>query len=309
MDLLPYLLPSGESLYVEGLMVAEDAHCITVDLQAFARSCPCPVCHTPAERIHSHYQRTFADLPWANLMIKLHLQARKFFCDNAACVQKIFTERFSALIAPSARRTRRLAHQQQQLGLALGGNASARLSAAIDHGASRNTFLRLIRKLPIPAPEAPEVIGIDDWAWLKGHRYGTIIVDRARQQPIAMLDDRDATHLAAWLTEHPTIRIIARDRAGVYAEAATSGAPQAIQVADRFHLLKNLADTLLAVFEQHAKDLRDAPQRLQRSPAYHRCAGSAGGNGGSGAHAAATDPLAEASGSGGATTRSPARAV
>lgn len=258
MDLLPYLLPLAASLCVEGLTVDEDAYCVTVELQAFARSCPCPVCHTPAERIHRHYQRTLTDLPWADLMIRLHLQARTFFCDNAACVRKIFTERLPALVAPSARRTHRLAHQQQQLGLALGGNASARVSAAIDHGASRNTFLRLIRKLPIPVPEAPEVIGIDDWAWLKGQRYGTIIIDLARQRPIAMLEDRDAKTLAVWLKEHPTIRIIARDRAGVYAEAATSGAPQAIQVADRFHLLKNLADTLLDVFAQHAQELRDA---------------------------------------------------
>jgi transposase len=102
---------------------------------------------------------------------------------------------------------------KQQLGLALGGNPSARVSTELDRGASRNTFLRLVRRLPLPEPEAPEVIGIDDWAWKKGQRYGTIITDLERQCPIALLEDREAETVAAWLKEHPTIRIIARDRA------------------------------------------------------------------------------------------------
>jgi transposase len=104
-------------------------------------------------------------------------------------------------------------------------------------------------------PTAPEIIGVDDWAWRKGQRYGTIIVDLQRHRPVAMLADRDAESLASWLREHPTIRIIARDRASTYAEAATKGAPDAVQVADRFHLLRNLSETLLVVCEQHAKQL------------------------------------------------------
>jgi transposase len=148
--------------------------------------------------------------------------------------------------------------QQQRMGLALGGNPGARLSSELDRGASRNTFLRLVRRLPLPEPPAPKVVGIDDWAWKKGQRYGTIITDLERECPIALLEDRDTETLAAWLRRHPTIRIIARDRAGTYAEAATKGAPQATQVADRFHLIGNLADALLPVFEQHAELLSKA---------------------------------------------------
>lgn len=236
MDLLSCILPLGTSLCIEDLAVDTQAQEVTVELEAIAPSCPCPSCQMPAERIHSHYRRTLADLPWASLIVRLSLLVRKFFCDNAACPRKIFTERLSALVAPWARRTLRLTQQQQQLGLALGGNPSARLSSELDRGASRNTFLRLVRRLPLPEPAAPEVIGIDDWAWRKGQRYGTIIVDLERQCPIALLEDRDAETLAAFLKQHPTIRIIARDRAGIYAEGATKGAPQAIQVADRFHL-------------------------------------------------------------------------
>lgn len=258
MDLLPYLLPLGTSFRVAGLIIDADADQVSVELDAIAVGCPCPSCHHLAERIHSHYWRSVVDLPWAALLVHLHLHVRKFFCDNPACPRKIFTERLPNVVAPSAKRTLRLAQQQQQLGLALGGNPSARVSAELDRGASRNTFLRLVRRLPLPEPQAPEVIGIDDWAWKKGQRYGTIIVDLERQCPIALLNDREAETVTAWLKEHPTVRIIARDRAGAYAEGAISGAPHAIQVADRFHLLQNLADTLLPVFEAHAKLLREA---------------------------------------------------
>jgi transposase len=253
MELLPYLLPLGDSFQVNQLRIEREDHIVAVELEAIAPDCPCPSCRLPAERIHSHYQRTVADLPWADLIVRLHLLVRKFFCDNRACPRKIFTERLPSLVAPSARRSLRLMQQQQQMGLALGGNPGARLSSELDRDASRNTFLRLIRRLPLPEPPAPEIVGIDDWAWKKGQRYGTIITDLERQCPIALLEDRDAETLAAWLKQHPTIRIIARDRAGAYAEGATKGAPLAIQVADRFHLIGNLADTLLPVFEQHAE--------------------------------------------------------
>jgi transposase len=256
MDLLPYLLPLDTSLQVTDLTIDDEAKLITIELQAIAASCPCPSCQQLAKRIHSHYQRSVVDLPWAGFVVRLHLHVRKFFCDNAACPCKVFAERLPALVAPSARRTLRLTEQQQHLGLAVGGNPSARLSGELGRSASRNTFLRLIERLPLPEPAAPQVVGIDDWAWKKGQRYGTIIVDLERQCPIALLEDRDAETLAAWLKQHPTIRIIARDRAGIYAEGATKGAPQALQVADRFHLLGNLADALLPVFEQHAKLLR-----------------------------------------------------
>lgn len=256
MDLLPYLLPLDTSFRVTGLVIDADTHEVVVELDAIAADCPCPCCHQLAERVHSHYWRSIVDLPWAALLVHLHLHVRTFFCDNSACPRKIFTERLPTLVAPSAKRTLRLAQQQQQLGLALGGNPSVRVSAELDRGASRNTLLRLVHRLPLPEPRAPEVIGIDDWAWKKGQRYGTIITDLERQCPIALLEDRDAETLADWLKQHPTIRIIARDRGGIYAEGATKGAPQAIQVADRFHMLGNLADTLLPVFEQYADLLR-----------------------------------------------------
>ncbi len=201
MDLLPHLLPLGTSLRVENLSIDGDTRMVRVELQAITSHCPCPSCQQPTARVHSHYQRTIADLPWADVGVRLRLHVRKFFCDNAACMRKIFTERIPTLVAPSARRTLRLAQQQAVMGIALGGNPSARLSSVLHQGASRNTFLRLIRKLPLPKPAAPEVIGIDDWAWRKGQRYGTIITDLKRRCPIALLEDRDAETLAGCPSE------------------------------------------------------------------------------------------------------------
>lgn len=116
MDLLPYLLPLGAGLHINNLAIDTDAHVARVELEATARSCPCPSCQQPAVRIHSHYQRTVADMPWGHLVVKLHLLVRTFFCDNSACHRKCFTERLPALVAPSARRTARLTHQHEQLG-------------------------------------------------------------------------------------------------------------------------------------------------------------------------------------------------
>src|SRR5262245_34256006 len=139
MDLLPYLLPLDASLRVEALTVDGAKKRIVVELESIASRRPCPLCSTLAHRVHSHYLRTVADLPWADLSISLQLQVRKFFCDNPTCMRKIFTERLPALVAPSARRSLRLMRQQQHMGLALGGSAATRLGIELDRASSRNT--------------------------------------------------------------------------------------------------------------------------------------------------------------------------
>jgi transposase len=227
---------------------------------------PCPLCDTPARRIHSRYNRTLADLPWADYRVRLQLRVRKWFCHNPACVRRIFTERLPTLAAPWARCTLRLAQRLVALGVALGGTAGVRLGRSWDVAGSRNTLLRVLRRQPAPSLPTPRVLGVDDFALRKRHTYGTILVDLERRQPVALLPERTAEPVAQWLREHPGVEVIARDRASAYAEGARQGAPGATQVADRFHVLQNLKDVLDAVFTMHEKALDAVNATLRPLP-------------------------------------------
>ncbi len=253
--LLTVLLPAAADLHVEALEFDEVAPALNLTVTSIQSEPRCPQCGQLATRVHSRYGRTLADLPWAHLPVRLYLQVRKFFCDVSTCPRRIFTERLAGVVAPWARRTTRLAAQQRHLGMTAGGSAGARLGAQLNQPVSRNTVLHLVRTAPQDDQPLPRVVGIDDWAQRKGHRYGTIVVDLERHRPIDLLPDREPETVAHWLQAQPQIEIIARDRAGAYAEGATTGAPQAIQVADRFHLLRNLQETLTRVLEQHVEEL------------------------------------------------------
>src|SRR5215472_411225 len=227
---------------------------------------PCPLCATPARRIHSDYGRTLADLPWAQYRVSLQLRVRKWFCRNRACQRRIFTERLPTIAAPWARRTLRLAQRLIALGRALGGKAGVQLGHAWDVVMSRNTLLRMLRKQPAPSFPTPRVLGVDDFALRKRHTYGTILVDLERRQPVALLPERTAEPVAQWLREHPGVEVIARDRASAYAEGAKQGAPQATQVADRFHLMQNLAEALEPVFTTHSRALQAVNAAMRQQP-------------------------------------------
>ena len=249
------MLPDATRLRLEACDVDDTTAQITLRVQSTPTSAPCPLCATPARRIHSDYGRTLADLPWAQYRVCLQLRVRKWFCRNRACPRRIFTERLPTVAAPWARRTLRLAQRLVALGIALGGKAGVHLGHAWALVVSRNTLLRLLRRLPQPILPTPRVLGVDDFALRKRQTYGTILVDLERRQPVALLPERTAEPVAQWLQAHPGVQVIARDRSTAYAEGARHGAPAAIQVADRFHLFQNLREALDQVFSTHSQAL------------------------------------------------------
>ncbi len=223
----------------------------------------CPLCHQASSRVHSRYTRTLADLPWARISVRLRLRVRRFFCDQTDCRRRIFSERLNPAVAAYARRTRRLEALLESLGFALGGEAGAPLARRSGAPISPTTLLRLLRRSPESGvTPTPRVLGVDDWAKRKRHTYGTILVDLERHRPVDLLPDREPASLANWLRDHPGVEIITRDRSSDYAQGAAEGAPQAVQVADRWHLLGNWRDALQRLLELHPEQLRAAARQV-----------------------------------------------
>jgi transposase len=250
------VLPWLSSLQLNELYTADDG--ILFVLRSTSDETACPLCAQPSAAVHSHYARSIADLPCVGIAMRLQVHVRKFFCRNPACTRQVFCERLPALALPYARRTRRLQQEQRQLGLDFGGEAGARTARRQGMPVSGDTILRLVRQTPLAESPTPRVLGVDDWALRKGQVYGTILVDLEQHQPVDLLPERSAETLAQWLQEHPGVEIISRDRATEYAEGAERGAPTAIQVADRFHLLQNVREMVQRLLERHQAALAAA---------------------------------------------------
>src|SRR6201985_532185 len=219
----------------------------------------CPSCGKVSRRIHSHYRRRVTDLPLSGRIVQLLVIARRFRCDAVLCGRQVFTERFAeGVLAPSARRTARLDSIVHHLGLALGGRPAAGFAKRLMLPVSKDTLLRVVRRRHRPPADPLKVIGIDDWAWRRHHRYASIVCNLERRRIVALLPDRDPATAQAWLAAHPTIAIVARDRGGGYGEAAARAVPHAVQVADRWHLMENASRAFLDAIRKSMRQIRSA---------------------------------------------------
>jgi transposase len=253
------LFPPGLSL----ASIQATPTCLTVQVCCTHPLAACPLCGHVSERVHGRYERTVADVPCAGRRVTLALTVRKFVCRTPTCPRRIFTERLPDLVPTYARMTPRLKAALQAIGLAAGGEQGSRLAEKVGIQTTPPTLLRHVMTFSAPTAPPVRVLGVDDWSWKKGRRYGTILVDLERHIIIDLLPDRSSATFARWLRAHPSVRIISRDRGTEYAAAARQAAPQALQIADRFHLVRNLVQALELLLARCAREPCPAPPERQ----------------------------------------------
>jgi transposase len=234
-------------------------------------SAVCPGCQSISRSRHSRYWRSLQDLPIQGTPVLIRLHVGRWHCRNAGCERRIFTERPFKVCAPHARQTKRTDEIIAVVGRALGGRPGQRLMSKLGMPLRAETLIRRVKGAArLPAlPQVVRVLGVDDWAWRKGQNFGTILVDLERSQVVDLLPTRSADSLVEWLAQHPEVTTVSRDRQGVYAEGARLGAPKAVQVADRFHLVLNLIQAVerhLAVNRRHLQIARSSALPLPPSP-------------------------------------------
>lgn len=247
------LSPAG--LLINNVELGADRILITARCRGASGTCP--DCGRLSEHVHSRYQRQLLDLPSHGRAVQLRLTVRRFRCREPSCGRRIFAESpGNAIASRSARRTSRLETVVHHLGIALGGRPAAALARRLMLPVSKDTLLRVVRRRATCDTAPLRVIGIDDWAWKRGQRYGSIICDLERRRVVDLLPDREPSTVEAWLSRHPEITVISRDRGGGYGQAATKAAPNAIQVADRWHLMENASAAFLEAVRRSMRSIR-----------------------------------------------------
>lgn len=230
--------------------------------EAFA----CTGCGRMSDRVHSRYKRWLADTAIGGRPARIELQVRRRYCENPSCPKVTFAEQVDGLTIRYQRRTPLLQRLVEIAGVMLAGRGGARLLHLLHAGLSRTSVLSHLLKIPLPTPTAPRVLGVDDFA-LYSHTYGTLLVDEESRLPITLWEGRDAETLRDWLVEHPGVQIACRDGSPIYRQGITSGAPNAIQVSDRFHLWQGLSRRVQQIAAVHRGCLTAAAREPDPGPA------------------------------------------
>jgi transposase len=249
-----HLLADPTSIRLE--KIVQHPSSLTLVVAATRAQAECPRCHRLSTRVHSYYTRRVADLPWHGVAVRLELRTRRFRCRNSLCTKRVFCERLPRVVAHYGRKTVRLDDGLRLIGFLLGGEAGSRAALKLAMASSPDTLIRRVRAAVKPCAPTPRVLGVDDFAFRRGRRYGTILVDLERRRVIDLLPDRESATLSTWLKTHPGVEVISRDRSFSYAAGISEGAPGALQVADRFHLLMNVRDALEKVMYRQNRLLR-----------------------------------------------------
>ncbi|MFD7433752.1 ISL3 family transposase [Streptomyces sp. NPDC059861] len=232
--------------------VADGGGAVVVTARTREDAVPCPVCGTPTAKVHGYHGRTVADVPVDARQVVVRLRVRRLVCPVLGCGRQTFREQIPGLLERHQRRTVRLSWQISQVARELCGRAAARLAGMLAVPVSRSTALRHLRRLPLPQRVVPSVIGVDDFALRRRHRYATIITDAETGRRVAVLPDREAATLESWLREHPKIEVVCRDGSATYAEAIRRALPGGVQVSDRWHLWRNFCDKVQLEVRAHA---------------------------------------------------------
>lgn len=237
-------------------------HGVNINLRATGKSANCPECLQRSSSVHSCRRRRIQHLPCSGQTLYLTFAVRHGYCRNPVCSRKIFAESLAPFAGSRQQSSEALQNLQHQLGLIAGGEAGKRAATATGIKTSADTLLRRVVQASEPVQAVTVHVGIDEWAWHRGHRYGTLIVNLDTHRPLVLLPGREQRTLAAWFRKYPEIQVVSRDRGGIYAMAARDGAPQARQVADRWHLLKNIGDALERMMYRHMPLIRQVATEL-----------------------------------------------